>query len=108
MVPAGWKAVVERDAVLGLAGFYDEIDDCRGRPNGSLDDAVQPVGEPDEADPVAYLDYRMPALITAQFAPHYDETMPLAGWASAVPWRSTAAVIEPEPRTVNPSRRPHS
>ncbi|NEC47855.1 hypothetical protein G3I18_04580 [Actinospica acidiphila] len=151
--------------MLGLLGFYDEVDNCRSRPNGSLRDAVQPVGEADEAELVAYLDaghvlidvmeagrdvitgaahrhslgcsslvtdgswlwrqdfphyvethhvslpeafiahvrdlnHQMPALITAQFAPHYNETMPLVGWASAVPWRSTAGVIEPEPRTV--------
>jgi hypothetical protein len=42
----------------------------------------------------------MSALVTAQFAPHYNETMPVVGWASAVPWRSTATVLEPEPPTV--------
>jgi hypothetical protein len=137
--------------VLGLLGFYDELDDLPGRPNGSIHDAVRPTGEPDEAELVAYLDaghrlldvmeagsdvitgrvhrrsagcsslvtdgtwlwrqdfphyvethhvllpeafighvrglnHRMPALVTAQFAPHYNETMPLIGWASAVPW----------------------
>ncbi|MFJ6700011.1 hypothetical protein ACIQM4_28725 [Streptomyces sp. NPDC091272] len=46
------------------------------------------------------LNYQMPALITARFARHYNETMPLVGWASSVPWRSAAAVLEPEPRTV--------
>ncbi|WP_051722529.1 hypothetical protein [Streptomyces albus] len=44
------------------------------------------------------LSYRMPALITAEFAPHYNETLPLVGWASTVPWQATAAVFEPEPR----------
>ncbi|MEU7031049.1 hypothetical protein AB0A60_30720 [Streptomyces sp. NPDC046275] len=151
--------------MLGLLGFYDEFDNRAGGPNGPIHDAVRPVGEPDEADLVAYLDsghvlidvmeaghdiitgsphrhslgcsslvtdgawlwrqdlphyvethhvllpeaftrhvrglnYRMPALITAQFAPHYDATMPLVGWSSAVPWRATAAVLEPEPRAV--------
>ncbi|MES4903247.1 MULTISPECIES: hypothetical protein [unclassified Streptomyces] len=46
------------------------------------------------------LNYRMAAIITARFAPHDNETMPLVGWASAVPWRSTTAVLEPGPRTV--------
>ncbi|MET7689072.1 hypothetical protein ABZT06_14040 [Streptomyces sp. NPDC005483] len=151
--------------MLGLLGFYDELDDRPGRPNGSVRDAVQRIGEPDEADLVAYLDtghvlldvmegghdvitgsahrhslgcsslvtdgtwlwrqdfphyvethhvvlpeafiehvrglnYQMPTLITAQFAPHYNETMPLVGWAAAVPWRSTAAALEPAPRAV--------
>ncbi|MDX3747829.1 hypothetical protein [Streptomyces sp. AK08-02] len=155
--------------MLGLLGFYDEFEpDTRtrpGGPNGSIHDAVQPFGEPDEADIVAYLDaghvlidvmeaghdvltgsahrhsagcsspvtdgtwlwrkdfphyvethhvllpeafvehargldHRMPALVTARFAPHYDETMPVVGWASAVPWRSTEAVLEPRPRVV--------
>ncbi|MER6346004.1 hypothetical protein ACWC10_29600 [Streptomyces sp. NPDC001595] len=151
--------------MLGLLGFYDELDDRPGRPNGSIRDAVRPVGEPDEAALVAYLDaghilidvmeggrdvitgrahrhsrgcsslvtdgtwlwrrdfphyvethhvllpeafieharamkHQMPPLITARFAHHYNETMPLVGWASAVPWRSTAAVLPPEPRTV--------
>ncbi|MEV6508496.1 hypothetical protein AB0M61_20590 [Streptomyces sp. NPDC051642] len=151
--------------MLGLLGFYDEFDDRSGRPNGSIHDAVRPVGEPDEADLVAYLDaghvlidvmeaghdvitgdahrnspgcsslvtdgtwlwrqdfphylethhvslpeafvehvrglnYRMPTITVAEFAPHYDETMPLVGWASAVPWRSTATVLVPEPRAV--------
>ncbi|MFF4573738.1 hypothetical protein [Streptomyces sp. NPDC001410] len=151
--------------MLGLLGFYDELDNLPGRPNGSIRDAVRPFGEPDEADLVAYLDaghilidvmeaghdvitgsahrhslgcsslvtdgtwlwrqdfphyvethhlslpeafiehvrglnHRMPALIAARFAPHYNETMPLVGWASAAPWRASAAVLEPEPRTV--------
>ena len=151
--------------MLGLLGFYDEFENCPGQPNGSIHDAVRPVGEPDEAALVAYLDaghimldvmegghdaitgsahrhslgcsslvtdgtwlwrqdfphyvethhvllpeafvehvrnlnHRMPPLITEQFAPHYDETKPLVGWASTVPWRATAAVIEPEPRAV--------
>ncbi len=42
--------------MLGLLGFYDELDNRPGRPNGSIRDAAQPVGEPDEADLVAYLD----------------------------------------------------
>lgn len=156
---------VEGAAMLELLGFYDEIDNRPGQPNGSLHDAVRSVGEPDEADLVAYLDaghvlidvmeggrdvitgsahrhslgcsslmtdgtwlwrqdfphyvethhvllpkafiehardliYQMPALMTEQFAPDYNETMPLVGWASAVPWRSTTTVLEPEPRTV--------
>jgi hypothetical protein len=151
--------------VLGLLGFYDELDGHPGQPSGSLHDALQPAGEPDEAGLVAYLDaghvlidvmegghdvingrahrhslgcsslvtdgawlwrqdfphyveahhvllprafiehvqnlnYQMPALITAQFAPQYNETMPLVGWASAVPWRSAAAVHEPPSRAV--------
>jgi hypothetical protein len=159
------KPTVEGDAVLGLLGFYDELDNRPGQPNGSIHDGVQHAGEPDEADLVTYLDaghvlidvmeggrdvitgsahrhslgcaslvtdgtwlwrldfphyvethhvllpeaftehvrglnYQMPTLITAQFAPHYNETMPLVGWASAVPWRSTEAVLEPEPREV--------
>ncbi|MFJ9250907.1 hypothetical protein [Streptomyces sp. NPDC101776] len=151
--------------MLGLLGFYDELDDHPGQSSGSIRDAVRPVGEPDEADLVAYLDaghvlidvmeaghdvitgsihrhspgcsslvtdgtwlwrldfphylethhvslpetflehvrslrYRMPAIAVAQFAPHYDETMPLVGWASAVPWRSTATTLVPGPRAV--------
>ncbi|MER6790191.1 hypothetical protein ABT330_37275 [Streptomyces sp. NPDC000658] len=151
--------------MLGLLGFYDELDTRSGQPNGSIHDAVRPVGEPDEADLVAYLDaghvlidvmeagrdaitgsphrrspgcsslvtdgawlwrkefphylethhvslperflahvrsvaYQMPAITVAQFAPHYDETMPLVGWASAVPWQSTTTTLVPEPRAV--------
>ena len=151
--------------MLGLLGFYDELDNHSGQPNGSIRDAVRPVGEPDEAELVAYLDaghvlvdvmesgrdvitgnphrhspgcsslltdgswlwrldfphyvethhvslpdafvahvrglrHRMPAISVAQFAPHYDETMPLVGWSSAVPWRSTATTLVPEPREV--------
>ncbi|MFJ1555082.1 hypothetical protein [Streptomyces mirabilis] len=41
--------------MLGLLGFYDELDHRTGRPD-SIRDAVQPVGEPDEAELVAYLD----------------------------------------------------
>ncbi|MER7645155.1 hypothetical protein [Streptomyces sp. NPDC126522] len=159
--------------MLELLGFYDELDNRPGQPNGSVRDAVRPVGEPDEADLVAYLDtghalidvmeagpdvitgstgsthrhspgcsslvtdctwlwrqdfphylethhvplpqtflehvrslnYRMPTIAVAQFAPHYDDTMPLVGWASAVPWRSTATTLvpEPEPRPAKPS-----
>ncbi|WP_181772493.1 hypothetical protein [Amycolatopsis pittospori] len=152
--------------MLGLLGFYDELETRSGQPNGSIRDAVRSVGEPDEADLVAYLDaghvlidvmeaghdvitgsthrhspgcsspvtdgtwlwrqdfphyleahhvslprtfvehvrglnYRMPTITVAQFAPHYDETMPLVGWASAVPWRSTATTLVPEPRPVS-------
>ncbi|WP_427921591.1 hypothetical protein [Streptomyces sp. cg40] len=152
--------------MLELLGFYDELDTRSGQPNGSIRDAVRSVGEPDEADLVAYLDaghvlidvmegghdvitgsvhrlssgcsslvtdgtwlwrqdfphylethhvslpqtflehvrslnHQMPAIAVAQFAPHYDETMPLVGWASAVPWRSTATTLLPEPRTAN-------
>ncbi|MFJ1932745.1 hypothetical protein ACIOGZ_08735 [Kitasatospora sp. NPDC088160] len=151
--------------MLGLLGFYGELDNRCGQPNGSIHDAVRPVGKSDEADLVAYLDaghilidvmeagrdaitgsahrhspgcsslttdgtwlwrqdfphyvethhvslpeafvehvrslnYRMPTITVAQFAPRYDETMPLVGWASAVPWRSTAALLVPEPRAV--------
>ncbi|MFD8749398.1 hypothetical protein ACFV0O_00200 [Kitasatospora sp. NPDC059577] len=151
--------------MLGLLGFYDELDNRSGQPNGSIRDAVRPVGEPDEMDLVAYLDaghvlidvmeaghdvitgsthrhspgcsslvtdgewlwrqdfphyvethhvslpdaflehvrglnHRIPVVTVAQFAPHYDETMPLVGWASAVPWRSTATTLVPEPRTL--------
>ncbi|MFJ3933710.1 hypothetical protein [Streptomyces sp. NPDC090029] len=133
--------------MLGLLGFYDELDTRSGQPSGSIRDAVRPIGEPDEADLVAYLDaghvlinvmeaghdvitgnthrhspgcsslvtdgawlwrqdfphylethhvslpqtflehvrslnHRMPAIAVAQFAPHYNETMPLVGWAS--------------------------
>lgn len=50
------ERLVEGDAVLGLLGFYDEPDHRAGRPAGSIRDAVQPVGEPDEAELVAYLD----------------------------------------------------
>ncbi|WP_019711966.1 hypothetical protein [Streptomyces xinghaiensis] len=46
------------------------------------------------------LDYQMPALVTERFAPRYNETLPLVGWASAVPWQPTAAVLEPEQRPV--------
>lgn len=42
--------------MLGLLGFYDELDTPSGQPNGSIRDAVRSVGEPDEADLVAYLD----------------------------------------------------
>lgn len=151
--------------MLGLLGFYDEFAKDPGQPNGSVRDAVQPAGEPDEADLVAYLDaghvlidvmesspdaitgvghrhsrgcsspvtdgvwlwrrdlphyvethhvllpaafldhvrrlnYRMPALVSAQFAVHYNETMPVIGWDAAVPWRSTTPVLEPEPPTI--------
>jgi hypothetical protein len=151
--------------VLGLLGFYEELDSHPGQPSGFLCDAVRPLGEPDEADLVAYLDgghvlidvmegghdaltgsphrhslgcsslvtdgtwlwrqdfphyvethhvqlpeafiahvrslnYQIPALIAARFAPHYNETVPLVGWASAAPWRSTAAVLEPGHREV--------
>ncbi|MDV9174498.1 hypothetical protein R6V09_30870 [Streptomyces sp. W16] len=146
--------------MLGLLGFYDELDNRSGQPNGSIRDAVRPVGEPDEAKLVAYLDgghvlidvmesgpdvitgnphrhspgcsslltdgswlwrrdfphyvethhvslphaftahvrdlrHRMPTIAVAQFAPHCDETMPLVGWSSAVPWRSTATTLVP-------------
>ncbi|MET7654508.1 hypothetical protein [Streptomyces sp. NPDC005486] len=156
--------------MLGLLGFYDELDDRSGQPNGSIRDAVQPAGEPDEMDLVAYLDaghvlidvmeggpdvitgtahrhspgcsslltdgswlwrqdfphyvethhvslpaafvahvrslkHRMPAITVAQFAPHYDETMPLVGWASAVPWRSAATTLVPQTRTVTSKAR---
>ncbi|MFF3420057.1 hypothetical protein ACFYW9_36115 [Streptomyces sp. NPDC002698] len=149
--------------MLGLLGFYDELEKGSGQPNGSIRDAVRSVGEPDEADLAAYLDaghvlidvmeagrdaitgsphrhspgcsslmtdgtwlwrqdfshyleihhvslperflehvrglaYRMPTVDVAQFAPHYDKTMPLVGWASAVPWRSTSTTLVPEPR----------
>ncbi|MEU8927299.1 hypothetical protein AB0D10_41345 [Kitasatospora sp. NPDC048545] len=159
------ERLIEGDAVLGLLGFYDELDNRSGQPNGSIRDAVRPVGEPDEMDLVAYLDaghvlidvmeaghdvitgsthrhspgcsslvtdgewlwrqdfphyvethhvslpdaflehvrglnYRIPAVTVAQFAPHYNETMPLVGWASAVPWRSTATTLVPEPRAL--------
>ncbi|MFE3072143.1 hypothetical protein [Streptomyces sp. NPDC059247] len=151
--------------MLGLLGFYDELDSLEGQPNGSIHDAVRPVGEPDEVDLVAYLDaghdlmdvletardvltgrahrhsvgcsslmtdgawlwrqdfphyletyhvplpeeflervrrldYRMPTVLAARFAPHYDETMPLVGWPSAVPWRSTETLLIPEAREV--------
>jgi hypothetical protein len=151
--------------VLGLPGFYDELDDRPGQPSGSIRDAVRSVGEPDEAHLVAYLDvghvlidvmeaghdvitgsphrhspgcsslvtdgtwlwrqdfphylethhvslpgaflehvrslnHQMPTIAVAQFARHFDETMPLVGWASAVPWRSTATTLAPEPRAV--------
>ncbi|MFI6403976.1 hypothetical protein [Streptomyces sp. NPDC050548] len=151
--------------MLELLGFYDELDVRSGQPNGSIRDAVRPVGEPDEAELVAYLDgghvlldvmeggvdvltgsphrhspgcsslmtdgnwlwrrdfahyvethhvalpasfvahvrglhYRMPTIAVARFAPHYDETLPLVGWSSAVPWRSTATTLVPEPRAV--------
>ncbi|MFJ5924707.1 hypothetical protein ACIQF6_19115 [Kitasatospora sp. NPDC092948] len=156
--------------MLGLLGFYDEFENRSGRPNGSVRDAVRPVGEPDEAELVAYLDaghtlidvmegghdvltgeahrhssgcsslmtdgawlwrqdfphylethhvalpeaflehvrslhHRMPVITVARFAPHYDETMPLVGWASAVPWRSTATTLQPEPRDVTSKAR---
>ncbi|MFF3890331.1 hypothetical protein [Streptomyces sp. NPDC001914] len=42
--------------MLGLLGFYDELDTPSGQPNGSIRDALRSVGEPDEADLVAYLD----------------------------------------------------
>jgi hypothetical protein len=38
------RAVVEGDAVLGLLGFCDELDNRPGQPNGSIRDAVQLVG----------------------------------------------------------------
>ncbi|MFI5676382.1 hypothetical protein [Streptomyces cellulosae] len=151
--------------MLGLLGFYDELENRSGQPNGSIRDGVQPVGEPDERELVAYLDaghvlidvmeaghdvltgrvhrhspgcsslvtdgswlwrqdfphyvethhvslpdafiehvrglnHQMPTIVIAQFAPHYDETMPLVGWASAVPLRSTATTLVPEQRAV--------
>ncbi|MFJ2215616.1 hypothetical protein ACIQVO_25130 [Streptomyces sp. NPDC101062] len=156
--------------MLGLLGFYDELDDLPDRPNGSVHDAVRPTGEPDEAALVTYLDaghalidvmeggrdvitglghrhsagcsslltdgtwlwrldfphyvethhvvlpesftehvrgqgYRMPALVTERFAPHYNETMPLVGWTSLVPWRSAATVLEPPQRAVESRTR---
>ncbi|WP_279580551.1 hypothetical protein [Fodinicola feengrottensis] len=45
--------------MLGLLGFYDEFDACSNQPNGSVNDAVRPVSEPDEAALVAYLDAAM-------------------------------------------------
>lgn len=48
--------VIEGGTVLGLLGFFDELDDLPGRPNGSIREAVRPGGEPDEAGLVAYLD----------------------------------------------------
>jgi hypothetical protein len=42
--------------VLGLLGFYDELNRSPGQPNGSLRAAVRPTGEPDEAALVSYLD----------------------------------------------------
>ncbi|MFE5206886.1 hypothetical protein [Streptomyces sp. NPDC056600] len=151
--------------MLGLLGFYDELDRRPGQPNGSVHDAIRDTGEPDEAELVAYLDaghvlidvmegghdvvtgrahrrsagcsspvtdgtwlwrldfphyvethhvalpgrflehvrglrYRMPPLVTARFGPLFDATMPLVGWASAVPWPVTTAVVEPEVRDV--------
>jgi hypothetical protein len=93
--------------VLGLLGFYDELDDRSGQPNGSIRDAVRSVGETDEAELVAYLDAGH-VLIDVMEGGHdvitgslrYDQTMPLVGWASAVPWRSTATTLVPEPRAV--------
>ncbi|GAA3619470.1 hypothetical protein GCM10023079_06380 [Streptomyces chitinivorans] len=46
------------------------------------------------------LNYQMPPLIVVDFAPQCSETLPLVGWSSAVPWRSTVAVREPRVRTV--------
>ncbi|WP_317441042.1 hypothetical protein [Streptomyces collinus] len=151
--------------MLGLLGFYDELESRSGQPNGSIHDAVQSAGEPDERDLVAYLDaghllidvmeggrdvitgsshrhspgcsslmtdgswlwrqdfphyvethhvslpstfleqvrslkYQMPTITVAQFAPHYNETMPLVGWSSAVPWQSAETTLVPEPRAV--------
>ncbi|NEB00844.1 hypothetical protein [Streptomyces sp. SID13726] len=73
-----------------------------GRQNGSIHDAVQPNGELDEAfvEHVRDQHYRMPTITLARFAPHYDETMPLVGWSSAAPWRSTATTLVPEPQAV--------
>jgi hypothetical protein len=150
-MPTGGNGSSKEARLLGLLGFYDELDNRSGQPNGSIRDAVRPVGEPDEADLVAHLDaghvlvdvmeaghdvitgsshrhsqgcsspvtdgawlwredfphyvethhvslpevflervrslnYKMPTITVAQFAPHYDETMPLVGWASAVPY----------------------
>ncbi|WP_037906332.1 hypothetical protein [Actinacidiphila yeochonensis] len=42
--------------MLGLLGFYDELEGRSGAPNGLLRAAVRPVGEPDEAALVTYLD----------------------------------------------------
>lgn len=56
-------------------------------------------------DHVRGLCYRMPTIDVAQFAPHYDETMPLVGWASAVPWESTATTLVPEPPAVTSKAR---
>ncbi|WP_239091427.1 hypothetical protein [Streptomyces sp. SID14478] len=148
-----------------MLGFYNELDDRSGQPNGSIRDAVRSVGEPDEAKLVAYLDaghvlidvmeaghdvitgsphrhssgcsslvtdgawlwrqdfphyleshhvslpqtfldhvrslsYQMPTIAVERFAPHHDETMPLVGWYSTVPWRSTATTLVPQPRAV--------
>ncbi|MFD7046634.1 hypothetical protein ACFWBS_03185 [Streptomyces mirabilis] len=125
------ERLVEEIPVLGLLGFHDELDHRTGRPNGSMRDAVQPVGEPDEAELVAYLD-ACQVLIDVMEAgrdvitgsshrhssgcsslvtdgtwlwrrdfPHYVETHHVpVGWASAVPWRSTATTLVPEPRAV--------
>ncbi|MEW1552197.1 hypothetical protein [Streptomyces tsukubensis] len=151
--------------MLGLLGFYDEFDAQPGRPNGSIYDAVQPAGEPDEADLVSYLDsghvlldvmeggsdvitgdphrhssgcsslvtdglwlwrldfphyvetyhvrlpsdfieharennYQVPPVNVAEFAPQYNEALPLVGWLSTVPWRPAVSIIEPRERHV--------
>ncbi|GAA4792379.1 hypothetical protein GCM10023329_50400 [Streptomyces sanyensis] len=151
--------------MLGLLGFYDEFQGFAGQSNGSIRDAMQPVGEADEAEIVAYLDaghflidvmeagndvisgslhrhsvgcssllsdgswvwrkdfphyletyhvalpgefvedvrkanYRMPSLLVAEFAPKCDETLPVIGWSTAVPWQSESAVIQPFSRAV--------
>lgn len=160
---AGAERFVEGDTVLGMLGFYDELGNCSGQPNGSIHEAVRTNGEPDEARLVDYLhaghvlldvmesgrdvitgaahrhspgcsslltdgtwlwrldcphyleshhvslpraflghgrsrNFQMPAINLAQFAPHDNETMPLVGWASATPWRSTATTLLPRPQ----------
>jgi hypothetical protein len=55
---------------------------------------------------VRRLNHRMPTITVAQFAPHYDETMPLVGWASAVPWRWTATTLVPEPPRAAAAKTP--
>ncbi|MFJ9629833.1 hypothetical protein ACIRU8_19185 [Streptomyces sp. NPDC101175] len=49
---------------------------------------------------VRALRHQMPTIDVAGFASHYDETVPLVGWSSLVPWRSAAATLVVEPRTV--------
>lgn len=63
-------------------------------------------GNPHVSLPVTFLEhvrnlkYQTPTITVARFAAHYDETVPTVGWASAVPWRSAATTLVPEPRTV--------
>lgn len=55
---------------------------------------------PEFLNHVRRLDYQMPSLISSEFGPLYNASMPEIGWGSAVPWRAELEVIEPAPSEV--------